>query len=83
MEFYGENECVFCNNILDSEETVTLGEKGVKGIEKAAEERKERVTGKTGQKVHSKCKKQYTNPRILSVLKRKEDCEPEKVCLRS
>ena len=49
---------------MDSGETVTLG---VKGLEKAAEDRKERIYVKPGQKVHTNCRKQYTKYCQLNV----------------
>ena len=79
-----ENICILCKeHMLDSEETVTLKEKGVKGIQKAAENRDEIMSVKPGQKVHTLCRKNYTNQLLIS-LKRKQTCDTnEKVNLRS
>ena len=55
----------------------------MKGILKAADDRRETLSVRSGQKVHTICRKQYTNPNVL-LAKRKERCEPnEKVNLRS
>ena len=63
--------CVICNESLDSGETSILTEKGKVGIEKAAEERNETILIKEGERIHTDCRKRYTNSRNIA-LKRKE-----------
>ena len=79
MDASDETTCVLCNGQLETGETVTLGDKGVKGLKRAAEDRKQSLYVKPGQKVHTNCRKRYTDPKT-----RKKISEPyDKVSLRS
>ena len=65
-------ECVFCSNaILESDENVTLTAKGVDGILKASEQRKDSLNVAIGQSAHVQCRKHYINPKALILEKRK------------
>ena len=75
--------CALCNDLLGDGETVTLRQKGVHGIQKAAADRNETVNVEPGQKVHIECRRRYTNPNIISIKRKITGEPPVKADLRS
>ena len=80
-------DCIFCQQpLLDGSQTVTLGVKGCESIACASEVRGSNIQVIPGQVVHTKCRSDHVNPKLLNTLKRKFDIdssENEKLTLRS
>ena len=54
--------CAICNeDVFDKKNTVVLGEKGSVGVNKASDERGDNIKVKSGDIIHTKCRRLYTN----------------------
>ena len=64
--------CIFCTQSLSNgEPTVTLGQKGCEGIERASVSRGSHIRTLPGQVVHVKCRSDHVNPNIIKTYNRK------------
>ena len=82
------DKCVFCEQPLTHDEkTVTLTQKGCEGILKASIQRQDDLSVSVDQRVHIKCRKDYTNPRVIQRDKKRstneEDRYESSISLRS
>ena len=70
--------CVICNKpVVSSADVVTLREKGSTSINKASEERNDKIHTEPGQLVHKDCTKVYSNPqKIAQVIKEQQRNTP-------
>lgn len=69
--------CVFCSKFLDDEPTVVLRQKGCEGIERASAARGDYIRVVIGQKVHTKYRKDYTNPLMIKTNRKRSANESE------
>ena len=85
MEKTGCTTCTICGEGFDDDrKTVTIGEKGASGVNKASDERGDSIHVQTGTILHVKCRLGYCNKKaIQSSLKRKREEPPETRTLRS
>ncbi len=58
--------CIFCSQPIEEGQSVTLTEKGCRGINRASEARKDRVSCVPGQQVHQECRRKYCHPREVA-----------------
>ena len=61
-----EDNCVFCDKALSSEDTAKLTEKGCRGLLKAASDRGDEINVHSGQFVHIQCRRLYTEPKRIT-----------------
>lgn len=66
--------CPICKEDIDNgSEVSTIGQKGAKGINAASTQRGDRIVVEAGVKVHTDCRKRYTNPQQIE---KKTECQP-------
>ncbi len=58
--------CIFCSQPIEEGQSVTLTEKGCRGINRASEARKDRVSCVPGQQVHQECRRKCCHPREVA-----------------
>ena len=58
--------CPFCNLPLDTEDTVTIRDKGAAGINAAAKQRNDSLIVTSGQVVHTSCRRDYTSKKTIT-----------------
>ncbi|XP_076037047.1 uncharacterized protein LOC143022627 isoform X2 [Oratosquilla oratoria] len=62
------DKCAICNNELSSnEETFIVSQKGIDSINRASEQRGEKIIIQSGQRLHKKCRQRWINPKYLEI----------------
>ena len=78
-----DERCILnCDQDLsDGGPIVTLTEKGSNSINKASEARGTSLRTQAGQRVHTECRKRYTNPKYITVAQKKQRLSSSPTCL--
>lgn len=78
-----QDTCPICRGALgDAADVVEVRQKGADGINSASVQRGDDIVVSAGEKVHSKCRKRYINPKDIKSQQEKK-CEPAKRSARS
>jgi len=79
-----ERKCCLCNEPLSGQGTVTLTDKGCKGLLKAATERGDtELTFKGGQEIHISCRRSYVDPKRIARKRKSTENVTDRCTLRS